>query len=202
MDPLVITAIVFAALCAVVVPLWLFLDRRRTRARQEEQRIEERDRLRRLVHGMRKHVTPEEVSDVQDTCRKHNLRFEDVGTEYGELDERLREAHRLAAKKHFESMCKGHQDPLLCMSKIIEHLQRAQRPYEWTQLGTTWTDLRELYRRSLLVRARKLNESMRRGDVCVADPLKEGEIEALLVLANATKDDLHPPTEGDTQQKA
>jgi hypothetical protein len=194
--------IIFAVFCAVVVPLWLLAERRKRRENQLERKNEERHRLRRLVHDMRKYVTLAKVQDVRETCDIFRLQFEDIGTTYSELGDFLLEAHHLEATKFFSDMCKGHQDPLLCISKIIEHLHHAGHPHDWDSIETTWSDLRDLYHRSLIARARQLNEQMKRGDVYVKDPHKEGEIEALLILANATKDDLYPPSESDLTKKA
>ncbi|MFA5854560.1 MAG: hypothetical protein WC866_05800 [Patescibacteria group bacterium] len=202
MHPLLIVAIVVATLCAIVALLWFLAGRRKRCEDELERKSEERGRLRRLMHRIRRHATPEDVQDVRQTCSTFRLQYEDVGTTYDELDEFFREAHLLAAEKFFADMGKGLQDPLLCMTKIIEHLHHAQRPYDWGAIDTTRTSLCELYHVSLIARARKLHEQMKRGDVYVMDPLKQGEIEALLILADATEDDLYPPSESDTTKKA
>jgi hypothetical protein len=201
MHPLLIAAIVFAALCAIVVPLWFLVEHRKRRERRLVREYNDRGRLRLLMHGLRRHATLEGVQDVRQSCDQLRLEYEDVGTTYNELADHFEEAHLLAAKKFFADMGKGLQDPLLCMTKIIEHLHHAKRSYDWGAIDTTRTSLRELYHVSLIARARKLHEQMKQGDVYVIEPLKQGEIEALFILANATDGDLYPPSESDTTKK-
>lgn len=146
-------------------------------------RAEERDRLRQLVHGLRRHVTPEEVQDVRETCARYALPSEEVGTTAHELVMLEREGYRLKAAAEVKRMRDGTHDPGMSVLDIFKWLELARLEHKWDSIGTTWEELARLHKEGLLQAARAHARRMARKEQYQGHPISSGMIQALLILA-------------------
>ncbi|WKZ28550.1 MAG: hypothetical protein QY323_03340 [Patescibacteria group bacterium] len=201
MHPLVLSAIIFAALCVVVVPLWFLVGRKKAREKQSRKRITERDLLRRRVHAMRGNETLHDLQYLKNACSEHGLEYEDIGTHPDELEKFRWNAHLNAAMKLLEDLRRNNHEPLTCIPELTEHLRKANHAYDWKAIGTTWVELRDLHYQALIARARARRRAIRGGENGQAAMLADGQLELLLILANATIDDLYP-AESTSAEKA
>lgn len=199
MHPLIIAAIVFAVLCAIAVPLWIRIERRKMREKKREEQLLERRYLRARVHELRSNASLRNVQYVKDKCREHGLEYEDIGTKEDEIETFRLNAHLNQARALLADLRRNNHEPLTCIPEIVEHLRQANRAHDWEAIGTTWVELRDLQHRGLIVRARARRRAMRSGETSHT-LAKDGQFEVFMILANATIDDLYPAESTDTEK--
>ena len=200
MHPLFIFVIVFAALCAIAVPLWFLAERKKAREKRRDEQLKQRDYLRVRVHCLRSDARLRDVQYVKDKCREHGLEYEDVGTKEDELETFRVNAHLNDARALLADLRRNNHEPLTCIPEIIEHLRQANRAYDWAAIGTTWIELRDAHHQGLIVRARARHRTMGRGSSCRTDTANDGQLEVLLILAHADIDDLYPSEAASTEK--
>ncbi len=190
MDPqmeLVVWVLAIAVLVSVAIFLGMWLrDRRR-------ERREARVQLRSDVHRVRRVPSVSEIDRIRRDCGYHAIPYEDIGTHDAELSELTCRAYLDDARGLRASLCRDACGHLRKLDGIIRCLEGANQKHQWSAIGTTWEDLRDLTRKGMMGEARKIYENgVKLQDRGWNRQENMRAIEALLIYANGTLRELDP----------